>query len=254
MRIRTIKPEFFLHDKLFDAEKETTMPLRIAFAGIWCASDREGRFKWEPRRMGVAILPYDDIDFSRVLDALTTRGFIVKYRVGNEWFGCIPSWKKHQFVNPREAASEIPDVSVSDELDALITRDSRVDDASHKERKGKEGKGREVLLEPPAPKEREQKEDFNELCRIEGSNPATIGAQAGRIGKCLKQIKQSTPDVTPAEIRHRAANYSKHFNGAALTADALAKWWGKCETGFRQEVISESSQAANIRDLELNGA
>ncbi len=83
MRIRTIKPEFFHHEGLFEAEMETKLPLRVAFAGLWCIADREGRFKWEPRRIGVQVLPYDGVDFSRVLDALTTRGFVLKYRVGD---------------------------------------------------------------------------------------------------------------------------------------------------------------------------
>ena len=33
---------------------------------------------------------HDDVDFSRVLDALVTRGFVVKYRVDGVDYGCIP--------------------------------------------------------------------------------------------------------------------------------------------------------------------
>ncbi|GAA4169527.1 hypothetical protein [Shinella granuli] len=78
-RIRTIKPEFFKHEGIFDAEQETGLPLRLAFAGLWTQCDREGRFAWRPRQLKVDILPYDELDFLRVLDALATRGFIVKY-------------------------------------------------------------------------------------------------------------------------------------------------------------------------------
>lgn len=141
MRIRTIKPEFFTHEGLYDAEKEFKLPIRVAFAGLWCAADRCGRFKWEPRRLGVSILPYDNIDFSRVLDACRTRGFIVKYRVNNEWYGAIPSWKKHQFINNRESESTIPDITQSEQLDAPVTRDPREGDAYGKEGKVKEGEG-----------------------------------------------------------------------------------------------------------------
>jgi len=139
VRIRTIKPEFFLHDGLYEAEKETGLPLRVAFAGLWCASDKEGRFRWEPRRLGVAILPYDEVDFSRVLDALATRGFLVKYRVKDVILGCIPSFKRHQFVNNKEIASVLPDPSEGEDItrvpDAYSSRDERVKG----ERKGKEG-------------------------------------------------------------------------------------------------------------------
>ena len=67
MRIRTIKPEFFLHEGLFEAERAAKLPLRLAFSGLWCAADREGRFKREPRRLGVQVLPYDSVDFWIVL-------------------------------------------------------------------------------------------------------------------------------------------------------------------------------------------
>lgn len=140
MRIRTIKPEFYLHAELFTAERETGLPLRIAYTGLWGAADREGRFKWRPMTLGVTILPFDGIEFSRVLDALWTRGFLVKYRVGNEWYGAIPSFSKHQVINNRERKSEIPDISTADEVAiADLTRQPRVDHAGKAEGKGKEG-------------------------------------------------------------------------------------------------------------------
>jgi hypothetical protein len=88
-RIRTIKPEFFRHADLYEAEKETGLPLRLAFAGLWTAADREGRFKWRPRELKLDCLPHDDVDFSRVLDALTTRGWLVRYAVDGVEYGAI---------------------------------------------------------------------------------------------------------------------------------------------------------------------
>ncbi len=152
MRIRTIKPEFFLHEELFNAEKETKLPLRLAFAGLWCAADREGRFKWEPRRLGIQILPYDGADFSRVLDALSTRGFIVRYSSGTGVFGFIPSFAKHQVINNRERESELPDPSQSilnEGDDASGTREARVDHAGKAEGKGRE-QGKEGNKESPS--------------------------------------------------------------------------------------------------------
>ena len=35
MRIRTIKPEFFTHEILYEAEIRFKLPLRVAFAGLW---------------------------------------------------------------------------------------------------------------------------------------------------------------------------------------------------------------------------
>ena len=148
MRIRSIKPEFFHHEGLFEAELETKLPLRVAFAGLWCIADREGRFKWEPRRIGVQVLPYDGVDFSRVLDALATRDFVLKYRVGDACFGWIPSFLKHQVINNRESESVLPDPegnieeipTNTEEYDASATREPREDHACRKEGKGREGK------------------------------------------------------------------------------------------------------------------
>lgn len=146
MRIRTVKPEFFTHEGLYEAERATKLPIRVAFAGLWCAADKRGRFKWEARRLGVAILPYDGHDFSRVLDALLTRAFIVKYASLGVDYGWIPSFERHQFVNNREKDSDLPAPTQAHEdqhIDASGTRESRDDDALEGERKdkGKEGEG-----------------------------------------------------------------------------------------------------------------
>lgn len=107
-RIRTIKPEFFRHEELFEAERNTSLPLRIAFAGLWTIADREGRFRWRPRVIKLDVMPFDDVDFEAVLSALADYGFIAKYQVGDEIFAHIPKWEKHQHVNQRESASDIP--------------------------------------------------------------------------------------------------------------------------------------------------
>jgi hypothetical protein len=54
------------------------------------------------------VLPYDNVDFAAVLDALAEHGFIVKYAVDGDDYGLIPSWKKHQVINAKEAKSRIP--------------------------------------------------------------------------------------------------------------------------------------------------
>ena len=153
MRIRTIKPEFFNHTGIYDLEVETSLPIRIAFAGLWCAADREGRFRWEPRRLGVQILPYDQVDFSRVLDALATRGFVVKYASKEGEFGYIPSFTRHQVINNREKASELPNPNDCNGSDACPTRAPRVPHASEAEGKGREGKGKEGSVGDTRPHE-----------------------------------------------------------------------------------------------------
>lgn len=157
-RIRTIKPDFFRHEGLYEAEIKYGLPLRIAFAGLWTACDRQGRFRWKPRALKLDVLPYDDLDFSRVLDALTTCGFVVRYENNGEDFGCIPSWSLHQIINNRESESILP----SPEESTTYTRESRVDDASstplilaqvegkgrEEERKGKKNKESALVARP----------------------------------------------------------------------------------------------------------
>jgi len=142
------------HEGLYDLELETGLPIRFAWALFPTACDREGRFQWRPRTLKADVLPHDPVDFSRVLHAWLTRGFIVKYRVGNEWFGWVPTFRKHQVVNTRETASVMPGLDDADEVEdfrnqsvpnASATREPRDDDASATRAvhaRG-EGKGRE---------------------------------------------------------------------------------------------------------------
>lgn len=146
-RIRTIKPEFFRHYDLWLAERDHELPLRVAFEGLWCVSDRSGRFKWRPQELKIEVLPYDDVDFSRVLDALWSRGFVMKYRVDGRDFGYIPSFSRHQVINNKERASDLPEPNNIN----MLTRDEREPHATltrdpdrKAEGKGREGEGRDI--------------------------------------------------------------------------------------------------------------
>jgi hypothetical protein len=107
-RQRLIKPEFFKHGELYDAEKVSGLPLRVAFAGLWCQADREGRFVWKPRELKTDVLPHDDCDFSTVLAMLERYEFVRSYVVDGKRYGFIPTFKEHQTFNVREQASRLP--------------------------------------------------------------------------------------------------------------------------------------------------
>lgn len=209
MRIRTIKPEFFLHERLFEAEQQSGLPLRVAYAGLWCAADREGRFKWEPRRLGVQILPYDQVDFSRVLDALTTRGFIVKYASGTGEFGVIPSFTTHQVINNRERESELPDPAGGLEntgFDACRTRGSREPDGNAESESGREGnkeqgtrKGKELLLEV---QEQPKPDRFNEFWSL---YPRKVGKTKAR--EKWETVKPELVDTILAAVAEQAKSW-----------------------------------------------
>jgi len=87
-RIRTIKPELFTHEALFEAEQTSKLPLRLAFIGLLTCCDREGRFRWRARQLKLDVLPYDDgVNFEDVLNALAVHGFIIKYQVDGQYYG-----------------------------------------------------------------------------------------------------------------------------------------------------------------------
>lgn len=168
-RIRTVKPEIAAHGDLYDLEVETGLPIRFAWVMLFTQCDREGRFKWSPRELKLGVLPHDPIDFSRVLHALATRGFLVKYEANGKVFGVIPTFTEHQTINNKESASKIPDpknrasqvlvdiegkygTPTREERDdhALTTREPRDDHVSQGERKGRERKGKEYIIPIPS--------------------------------------------------------------------------------------------------------
>jgi hypothetical protein len=201
-RIRTVKPELFRHEALFEAEQQSKLPLRLAYIGLFTACDREGRFKWKPRALKLDVLPYDQIDFSRVLDALVTHGFIVKYQNEGDEFGCIPTWSQHQVINNRESTSLLP----SPEESTACTSEPRVVDASvtplvqtQGEGKGREEegkrKGKKESAVAPRPEDVSQQvwDDWVALRKRKGttiSETAVDGAreEAAKIGWTLQQF------------------------------------------------------------------
>ena len=101
-RQRLIRPEFFRHAELYDAEVQSGLPLRLAYAGLWTVADRRGLFVWKPRELKIEVLPHDVVDFAAVLDALVSSGFVYRYVVDGKEYGCIPSFERHQSFNKRE--------------------------------------------------------------------------------------------------------------------------------------------------------
>lgn len=150
-RIRTVKPALARHRPLFDLEKKHGIPLRFIWAMLPTSCCREGRFNWRPWDLKLDIVPYDqDLDFEFVLDVLWQEGYVVKYQVGAETYGLIPTFGKHQSINNRESPSTRPGPSDGRILTPpsqvpSSTRGARVGHASSTchEGKGREGKGKE---------------------------------------------------------------------------------------------------------------
>lgn len=253
-RIRTIKPEFFRHEGLYEAEIESKLPLRVAFAGLWTVCDREGRFRWKPRAIKLDVLPYDDVDFSRVLDALMTRGFIVKYANDGEEYGFIPSWNSHQVINNKETKSILPNPSES----ITYTRDERVEFACptplFPTQGEKEGKGREKEKE----KEGERKGRGAIAC------PPDVAEQVWDDWVTLRKQKKASITATVIDgARQEAAKAGIPFEDflkiwCLRGSQGLQASWLKPEELGRsrpnkQEAIEASNRAVVERLLRKEG-
>jgi hypothetical protein len=105
MRARSLKPGFFKNEELAELSFET----RILFEGLWCFSDREGRFEWRPKKIKVEIFPYDNLNIEKLLTALLDKKFIDKYQVNGQVYGSIPTFLHHQNPHIHEAKSVIPE-------------------------------------------------------------------------------------------------------------------------------------------------
>ena len=107
-RSRLLDPRFFMDAELADAERAAGLPLRLAYAALWCQADREGRFAWKPRELKLGCLPYDDVDFAAVLDLLADLDKIQRYEINGRAYGFIPNFLLFQRPHPRETESQIP--------------------------------------------------------------------------------------------------------------------------------------------------
>ena len=225
-RIRTVKPELFRHHQLFEAEVETGFPLRIAFAGLFTACDREGRFKWEPEELKLDCLPFDDIDFSRVLHALVTRGFVIKYASQGRDYGVIPSFTRHQVINNRERDSELPDPAqstvITSELEACPTRAPR--DTEKNKGKGREGKGREGIKEGALTG---SKENDDVTAMVEIWNAFAAENDMSKVQSITK------PRISSAKARLKECGGLDGWRDAIQKVRESPYWMGDNNNGFK---------------------
>lgn len=237
-RIRTIKPAFFKHEELFDAEQASGLPLRLAFAGLWGQCDRDGRFAWRPRALKSDILPFDTVDFAAVLNALAERGFVIKYEAGGETFGHIPTWGKHQHINLREPASNIPEPP-KDDARTVENIPARV-----------EGKGREQ--EGEGKEEPEEVEHFPNIAPSQASGavaPKTENPSEEEIPASLDRRRYSAdfedlwaeyrPISSPNATKADAARAFERLSAA----DKRACWQGLVR--YAQWLLAEREKRAD---------
>lgn len=175
--------------------------------GLICQCDREGRFRWRPDILKLDVLPWDDLDFEEVLGMLCRASMVVKYEVNGESYGCIPTFKRHQVINPKEAKSRLPEPNSpelqcnSPELpnDPFEFTKKNVVEGKGMEGKGIERKGKEV--EWKGSKKTEIPEETH-VSISEIQDPETQKAQAKLIEARTRQ--GLNPDGTSAQAWNEA--------------------------------------------------
>ncbi len=116
-RARNIKPSFFRNPDLAELDSVT----RLLFIGLWTIADREGRLEDRPRYIKFELLPSDQFDIDGALDALQSRGFILRYTHGARRFIQVLNFVKHQNPHVKEAPSTIPAPGEHDASTVLAT-------------------------------------------------------------------------------------------------------------------------------------
>lgn len=109
-RIRTIKPDFFVHEGLSDLG----IMHRLLFIGMWTLADKKGRMLDRPRRIKIAVFPYDDDITAEVVDEMLCElashqdQFLVRYTVGDKDLIEISGFLEHQRPHHKEPESAQP--------------------------------------------------------------------------------------------------------------------------------------------------
>lgn len=141
MRIRTIKPSFWLNDELAELKPIT----RLLFIALWGLADVRGRLADRPKRIKVEAFPYDNIDVDECLSDLARAGFVLRYKVDGSGVIQVLNFEKHQRISGKEGEtdSEFPEYDRDKHGEALGKQSGRTGEAPGKHPGSQEGKGRE---------------------------------------------------------------------------------------------------------------
>lgn len=103
-RIRTIKPEFFLDERIAERLSVTE---RLLWIGLWCLADREGRMEDRPKFIKSQVFPYESVNVDASLQKLHECGYITRYESGKKYIE-IKNFLKYQRPYHKEPPSTIP--------------------------------------------------------------------------------------------------------------------------------------------------
>lgn len=208
MRIRTVKPDFFLDEQLC-----ARPPLeRILFEGLWCLADREGRLEDRPLKIKAMVLPYDDCDVAAMLDSLGERLFILRYEVDGRKYIQVRTFSKHQRPNIRESKSEIP----------APPQFARARTRTHVQGNGEREREREWNNTPPTPPASAVGNDGAGASTPAGDPEAS--APLDDLTRVLRAIGERFPNIATEQHTQRAVKRRLRVQPADAIIGQVAKW------------------------------
>jgi hypothetical protein len=201
-RIRTVKPEFFIHEGLQDLEAEHPgfYPMFV-YQGLWLQCDSNGVFPWRPRQLKLYILPFLPFDMATSLDILEEAGYIVRYKVDGKEFGHVPTFRFHQRLSGKEAI---------------------------------DGEKYPLPCEAPV-KQNENTMESQE--NQQGSTCETMGKQQGNRGEALGKQQGGSGEIPDAQEREREREKEKEKERERKTSCSEPKKTGS-ELNVKPSVIS----------------
>jgi hypothetical protein len=239
-RIRTVKPDFFTHPSI----TPLSIPARLLLLSLLTQADDEGRLYDQGAKIrGLAFGDEDRVNIGALLVELADHGRILRYEMGGRDCIEITGFHDHQRVN-RPTPSTIPAPglfsTLSPSAQGVLTEDSSPE-WKGMERKGREGKG-------VTPRERDVIADT--LARIEGGDPLEVPPSHMRT-LCVKanELRKVAPDVTPAEVERRAANWSGHMHDATISGPAVVKHWARLAQPAKPTAATNHPLDRMARDL-----
>ena len=233
-RIRSIKPEFFLHEGLAELQALT----RLLFIGLWTQADGEGRLADRPMRLKASLLPYDDADVDKMLESLASHKerFIVRYVSNGTPAICIPSFKDHQRITGKEAetVSEYAPPATSNSGEATGNQRGNIGETPDvQERKGKEGKGGERkgvgAAQPALPGLAAESGQPSPSPAQQGSSEAQEAPAASPpVSEFVQYVMKRWPDVREPAVRE--LEWREACPAVDLLAEARKAWAWENET------------------------
>lgn len=139
-RIRTIKPEFWIDEKV----GALSMPCRLFFIGLLNFADDQGVFKNNAVILKSLIFPYDEnlrtSELKKWLDSLEKARMIIPVIHKGESYYVIRTFRDHQLIDKRYQKFIVPQEVISNIVNTTLSHSEHIVNTSQEKEEEKEDK------------------------------------------------------------------------------------------------------------------